>query len=250
MADIGEVVAVSLRGEMADREPLETVEERVAREPRHHAGGRRLDSVATARPEMGDVVNRIEDALRIILAREHRDGHRAADVGRVEAGMDRVVAGDHAADRNGTFRAAGRAGIGHHSAGRNGRHPHQGIHVPGHRRDVGALQVILGIDHHRERDAIGAHQRHDRLKGLQCSEDRVVVRAAALHRVGRVQRVLEPATGLEAPVDQGVAVDHGLAPVFRFGWLLPAIDEFNEGPPMGDPSWSMRFPQASSEPAW
>jgi hypothetical protein len=213
MADIGEVVAVALRGVMADRELLESLEERVAREPRHHAGGRRLDPIATARPEMGDVVNGIEDALRIIPAGEHRDGHRTADVRRVEAGMDRVVAGDHAADRNGAFRAAGRAGIGHHGASCDGRYPHQGIHVPRHRRDVGPLQVILRIDHHRERDAIGAHQRLDRLQCLQCNEDRVVVRAAGPHCVGRVQRVLEPATGLEAPGDQGVAVDHGLAPV-------------------------------------
>ena len=188
---------------------------------------------------MGDILNGIENALWIILAGKHGNGDRAANVGRMESRMDRIVACHDSADRDRPGRRAGRAGIGHHSAGHDRRDSHQRIHMLGDRCDVGTFQLVLGIDQHRELETVGPHQCFDRLQGLQRDKDRIVIRAAGTHGVGGLQGILEPAPRSEAPGDQGVAVNglrysHGFASTNLP--FLAAFRSFDEGPPVGDPS--------------
>jgi hypothetical protein len=215
LTDKGKVVAVALGSKVADCEPLEPPQERIALECRHHLVRRLLDSGAAAGAEMGDSVHGIEDALRLILAAEHRHGDRAANIGRVKPGMNRVLARDDAADRNGPGRRSGRAGIRHHGAGHDGRHPHQGIHVLSHGRDIGALLVARSLDQHRERNAISSHQRFDWLYSLEGCEDLIIVSATGTHGVGSRQGLLKPAPLPKTPGDQRVAVNHDLLSHFR-----------------------------------
>jgi hypothetical protein len=121
MTDIGKVGAVALRGEVTDREPLESLQERILLEGRHYLVKWGVNARAAARTEMSDVLHGVKDALRIVLAGKHGDGHRAANVRRVTSGMDRIIARDDPANRDRSGRRAGRAGIGHHRAGHDGR---------------------------------------------------------------------------------------------------------------------------------
>ena len=87
----------------------------------------------------------VEDGGRVGVA-QHGDRHRAADVGRVHAGVNGVLGGDDAADGYGADVCPGWTGVGHHGAGDDGRHPHQLGHVPLDAGDVGGLFCILGAD--------------------------------------------------------------------------------------------------------
>lgn len=68
------MIAVALRGEVTDREPLESIEERIAVKPGHDPGRRHVNAIPAARTKMGDALNGIENAPGIILTGKHGDG--------------------------------------------------------------------------------------------------------------------------------------------------------------------------------
>jgi len=166
-----------------------------------------VNAVSATWTEVRDILNGIENTFWVIPAGKHGHGDRAANIRRMESRMDRILACHDSADRDRPVRRASRAGIGHHSTGHDRRDSHQRIHVLSHRCDVGTFQLVLGIDQHRESEAVGSHQCFDRLQGLQRGKDRIVIRAAGAHDAGGLQGIPEPAPGSKAPGDQGVAVN-------------------------------------------
>jgi hypothetical protein len=147
-ADREEMVAVALRGEMLDRRALQPLEERVGGERRQHGLARpHLRAArAPAAAEMAQAHAGIEHCLRVGARRERGHRQRAADIGRVHPGMDRVLGGDHAAHRNGSGRRSGRTGVRHHGACDHRRDPHQLDHVALDRDHIRGLFRIFGAD--------------------------------------------------------------------------------------------------------
>ena len=188
--DRGEVVAVALAGEVADRHVRERGEEAVARHARHHRVRRRNHALPPARSEMRHRLHGIEHPLRVVAPAKHGDRHRAADIGRVEARMNRVRAGDRAAHGDRALGKTRGAGIRHHRALHDGRHPHQRIHVRDHGGRVRPLGLRLGVEEDAERAPVGPHR--DRVgggvEGGEMRQDRRIVGALKAHRVGNGHR--------------------------------------------------------------
>lgn len=160
-ADIGEMVAVTLRPEMLDRRARRVVQQPVRCKALEDRCIRTqlLATRTSARSEMSDRMHGVEQ-YRWSHAGKHRDGHGAADVGRVHA---RMYGFRHrnAADRNGT-RWPCRTGIGHDRAGANHGSTHQHPHAAGDCVDVRLLIRRFGLDVEVERDRAGRVQRHCR----------------------------------------------------------------------------------------
>lgn len=210
-ADIEEMVAVALRAEMLARGIGRHGEKAVGAELLHQRlGDMHVMAVGpAATTEVGELHAGIENRDRVDVA-EHGDRHRAADVGRMHAGMDRLPGRDDAADRDRSGRGAGRAGIGHDGAGNDGRHAHQLGHVPLHRGEVLRLMRILGADVEPMGERAAAAQLHRRGKRrrrepVDDGADGGFLRARPSRLLGRRNRRSEPRAGRVAPRDQGLA---------------------------------------------
>jgi hypothetical protein len=208
-----EVVAVALGRIVLDGGADERLQEDVALEGFQQRRFR-LDSSAARTPagaEMAELHAGVENAGGIGGPIEDRHGHRATDVGRVHARMDRVPGRRDAADRDRAEPVIGWAGVGH-DRGRDDRgHPHQFVHVARDGLDVGAFRIVLGLDVGGPTEDPGGAQRRRRRR-----REAVEV-FARLRGVGEVaaarfaDRVLPPGRGLIAEFSDEAAGDSQLA---------------------------------------
>ena len=99
-ADIEEMIAVALRRKMLDGDGQHGLEERIGLELRQHLCRRPqlLPSGASTSAEVAELHAGVQDC-RCFRVTEDGHRHRAADVGRVHAGMDGILGGSDAADR-------------------------------------------------------------------------------------------------------------------------------------------------------
>jgi hypothetical protein len=229
-ADIGEMVAVALGAEMLDGLAGQVAQQRVGGELRHHRLGRTqlLAARTPARAEMGDLVHGIEQRSGSD-AREDRDRHGAADIGRVHAGMDGLGSSD-AADRNGAERP-GRTGIGHDGAGTDDRRAQQRLHGARHSLDIAGLFGRARVDVEVQRHGAAGLQRNGgrRLEAARRGEG-FVERAALLQMViGGGERRAKPLALAHAGIDEVLAADglgHVVSPGGVVPWSGPAPHKF------------------------
>ena len=200
-ADIQKVVAVALRAEVlaGHFQAALGVQKRVGLHLGLNLGGQRklLVGIAAAGAKMGDSLRSIEHRFGVNFTQIGQH-HRAADVGRMHAGMDGVARGHHAAYRNGAQRPS-RAGVGHDGTVHDSGRAHQQLHRLPHVVDVGLFHGRIGPDifikTHR-----GGQQRND-WRGLHRVE--VGVQGLAFKGLGIDvrQRFFEPFAGLQAQIE-------------------------------------------------
>ena len=95
------MIAVALRGKMLDGDGQHGLEERIGLEFRQHLCRRTqlLPSGASTSAEVAELHAGVQDRRWFGVA-EDGHCHRAADVGRVHAGMDGILGGSDTADRD------------------------------------------------------------------------------------------------------------------------------------------------------
>ena len=210
------MVAVTLGREVLTRGVGELGQERVpALELRadlgrqgHHPVGR-----APAAAEMGDLLRRVQHAPGLDVA-DHGDRHRAADVGRVHARVDRALRGRDPADGN-RPQPARRAGIGHDGAADQRRGPHQFGHGLDDLLDVALLVGGLGLDGAVEAGPVLGLQLDHRGRlvrvhdGAQCR----LVGTLRGRAVQVAQRRAHPLARLVSPGDQVFSRNHLSTPL-------------------------------------
>ncbi len=145
-ADIGEMIAVTLGGEMLDASAQRAVAQiRILLEARKRRLGR--PDLCAARPppgtEMRHGMHGIQKRLRVCAGKD-RDRHGTTNIGRMHAGMD-CFGRDCAADRDRSNRT-GRASVRHDRCGPNNGCAHQRAHRRIDLLNVVLLKAVLGAD--------------------------------------------------------------------------------------------------------
>ena len=194
--DVGKVVAVTLRAEKLLGPAAQAAEERIVPDRLFdHGRCPLLPARSAACAEMRRALELVHHLADGMVRRQERREHRAADVGRMRAGDQRLLNGDGSSHRNGRAPSTRRAGIGHQGAPLDDGHMQQLEHPSARRHDGVGLIRRLRVDCLGQWRRLRAGGRHRHLLGkllLQLRQHVLVRDAGLLEFTSPTQQRAEP----------------------------------------------------------